>query len=45
MISHTLLKRAGEPEDIAAAVHYLVADAPYVTGQVIAVDGGRSVSL
>ena len=45
VISHTLLKRAGEPEDIAAAVHYLVADAPYVTGQVIAVDGGRSVSL
>jgi pteridine reductase len=45
VISHTLLKRAGEPEDIAAAVHYLVADAPYVTGQIIAVDGGRSISL
>jgi pteridine reductase len=45
VISHTLLKRAGEPEDVAAAVHYLVADAPYVTGQIIAVDGGRSVSI
>ena len=45
VVSHTLLKRAGEPEDIAGAVHYLVADAPYVTGQIIAVDGGRSVSL
>lgn len=45
VISHTLLKRAGEPEDIAAAVYYLVADAPYVTGQIIAVDGGRSVNL
>ncbi len=28
VISHTLLKRAGEPEDIASAVHYLVAEAP-----------------
>lgn len=45
VISHTLLKRVGEPEDIAAAVLYLVADAPYVTGQIIAVDGGRSVNL
>jgi pteridine reductase len=45
VISHTLLKRAGEPEDIAAAVHFLVAEAPYVTGQIIAVDGGRSVNL
>ncbi len=33
----------GEPEDIAAAVLFLVRDAPYVTGQIIAVDGGRSV--
>lgn len=37
------LKRAGEPGDIAAAVLFLVRDAPYVTGQIIAVDGGRSV--
>jgi pteridine reductase len=40
-----LLKRAGEPEDIAAAVYFLVAEAPYVTGQIITVDGGRSVNL
>jgi pteridine reductase len=45
VISHTLLKRAGEPQDIANAVHYLVVEAPYVTGQVLAVDGGRSVNL
>jgi pteridine reductase len=45
VISHTLLKRIGEPDDIARAVYYLVADAPYVTGQVIAVDGGRSVNM
>ena len=37
------LARAGEPTDVAGAVLYLVRDAGYVTGQVIAVDGGRSV--
>lgn len=45
VISHTLLKRAGEPEDVARAVYYLIVEAPYVTGQVIAVDGGRTISL
>ncbi len=45
VISHTLLKRVGEPDDIARAVYYLIAEAPYVTGQIIAVDGGRSVNL
>jgi pteridine reductase len=43
IIRQTALKRAGEPEDIAAAVLFLVRDAPYVTGEIIAVDGGRSV--
>lgn len=37
------LGRAGDPEDIAACVLYLVRDAAYVTGQIIAVDGGRSI--
>jgi pteridine reductase len=45
IVSHTLLKRTGEPDDIARAVHYLIAEAPYVTGQIIAVDGGRSINL
>ncbi|HET7597257.1 MAG TPA: pteridine reductase [Burkholderiales bacterium] len=45
IINQTALKRIGEPEDIAKAVEFLVAQAPYVTGQVIAVDGGRSVNL
>jgi len=45
VVSHTLLKRTGEPEDIARTVLFLVAEAPYVTGQVIAVDGGRSINL
>ena len=43
IIKQTALKRAGTPDDIAAAVLFLVRDAPYVTGQIIAVDGGRSV--
>ena len=37
------LERAGEPDDIASCVLYLLRDAPYVTGQIIAVDGGRSI--
>ena len=43
IIKQTALKRSGEPEDIANTVLFLVRDAPYVTGQIIAVDGGRSV--
>lgn len=37
------LGRTGEPEDIATCVLYLIRDASYVTGQIIAVDGGRSI--
>ena len=37
------LERGGDPDDIAACVLYLVKDATYVTGQIIAVDGGRSI--
>jgi pteridine reductase len=45
VINQTALKRIGEPDDIAKAVEFLVTAAPYVTGQVIAVDGGRSITL
>lgn len=45
IIASTLLQRCGEPDDIAKTVQFLIADAPYITGQVIAVDGGRSISL
>ena len=45
IINHTLLKREGDPDDIAKAVKFLIADAPYITGQIIAVDGGRSISI
>ncbi|MDH3430090.1 MAG: pteridine reductase [Gammaproteobacteria bacterium] len=37
------LGRSGNPDDIATCVLYLVRDATYVTGQIIAVDGGRSI--
>ncbi len=37
------LKRTGEPDDIAKTVLFLIKDAPYITGQIIAVDGGRSI--
>jgi pteridine reductase len=38
------LARLGSPEDIAGAALYLIRDAGYVTGQIIAVDGGRTVT-
>ncbi|MGI9228744.1 MAG: pteridine reductase [Gammaproteobacteria bacterium] len=37
------LKKQGEPVDIAKAVHFLVADADYMTGQILDVDGGRNL--
>jgi pteridine reductase len=42
IIEKTLLKRAGEPQDIGKAALYFATMAPYVTGQILAVDGGRS---
>jgi pteridine reductase len=45
VINQTLLKRVGEAEDVAKAVKFLVYDAPFVTGHVLAVDGGRSLNL
>ena len=45
IMNQTALKRIGEPDDIAKAVEFLLVSAPYITGQVLAVDGGRSVVL
>ncbi|MDD2834266.1 MAG: pteridine reductase [Methylotenera sp.] len=45
VINQTLLKRTGQPEDVAKAVKFLTYDAPFVTGHVLAVDGGRSLNL
>ena len=39
------MHRTGEASDIAGAVAWLVCDAPYVNGQIINVDGGRSVFM
>ncbi len=43
IIDRTVLKRPGSPDDVARAVLFFATDAPYVTGQILAVDGGRSV--
>ena len=45
ILNRVALQRLGEPGDIASAVAYLALDAPYVTGQVLAVDGGRSLNM
>ena len=42
ILSRTALKRAGDPQDIARTVLFLARDADYITGQIIAVDGGRT---
>jgi len=43
ILSRTTLQRTGTPEDIARTVLFLARDADYISGQIIAVDGGRSV--
>jgi pteridine reductase len=43
IIAKTALKRSGSPDDIARTALFLATEAPYVTGQIIAVDGGRSL--
>jgi pteridine reductase len=43
IIRQVPLQRPGDPSDIADCILYLVRDAQYVTGQIIAVDGGRSI--
>ena len=43
IIARTALKRSGSPDDVARAALFLATEAPYMTGQVITVDGGRSL--
>jgi len=43
--AQTPLARIGTPEDVAGAVKYLLFDAPFLTGQILAVDGGRTIPL
>lgn len=44
IISRTALKREGSPTDIAETALFLIEHANYITGQIIAVDGGRTLS-
>jgi pteridine reductase len=43
IVERTLLRRAGSAEDVARAAIFFATESPYVTGQILAVDGGRSV--
>ena len=43
ILQKVVLKRSGETEDIAKAVRFLIADANYITGQILTVDGGRTL--
>ena len=45
VVERTALRRQGNPEDIAETVRWLIQDAPYVTGQILRVDGGRSLFI
>jgi pteridine reductase len=45
IVAHTPLGRIGDPADVAGAVKYLLFDAPFVTGQILAVDGGRGIHI
>ena len=45
IVAHTPLQRTGSPEDIARTVKFLLFDAPFITGQIINVDGGRSIRI
>jgi pteridine reductase len=43
IVAKTLLKRSGSPDDVVRTALFYALDAPFVTGQILAVDGGRSV--
>lgn len=45
ILARVPLKRQGTPDDIAGAVEFLALDAPYITGQILAVDGGRTLNM
>lgn len=45
ILSTIPLGERGHPSDIAKTVRFFLKDAPYITGQVLAVDGGRTLSL
>lgn len=45
ILAKTPLARTGSPDDIAGAIAFFLCDAPFVTGQILAVDGGRSLNM
>lgn len=45
ILNKTPLKRTGDPDDIARTIAFLICDAPFITGQIISVDGGRSLNM
>lgn len=45
ILSKTPLATTGKPGDIAGAIAFLLCDAPFITGQILSVDGGRSLNM
>jgi pteridine reductase len=45
LLARVPLARAGSPQDVASAALWLLRDAPYVTGEVVRIDGGRSLGI
>ncbi|WP_417567632.1 pteridine reductase [Marinobacter sp.] len=45
ILDKTPLARTGHPDDIARTIAFLICDAPFITGQIVAVDGGRSLNM
>lgn len=45
MLAKIPLQQCGQVQDITRAILFLVQDAPYITGQILTVDGGRSITI
>ena len=45
ILAKTPLAKPGQPDDIAGAIAFLLCDAPFITGQILSVDGGRSLNM
>jgi pteridine reductase len=45
ILAKTPLAKTGQPDDIAGAIAFLLCDAPFITGQILSVDGGRSLNM
>ncbi len=45
ILQRVAMGRTGTPTDVASTVEFLALDSPYITGQIVAVDGGRSLNM